>query len=159
MLEAASAAPVRPRLDRLGCGVVRLGLKLGPDDAENLGLLIGRSDPLAGLRELGVEAVEIPLGLDSSLGRVAAWARRCRQAGLMVSLHPYTEGTPANPAHFEGPDGPPGRAHLRFLSLAAAIAADQGETVVNLDPAAAGPPPARETLFARSVAFFSWLRE
>jgi sugar phosphate isomerase/epimerase len=138
---------------------VRLGLKLGPDDAENLGLLIGRSDPLAGLRELGVEAVEIPLGLHSPLDRIAAWARRCRQAGLMVSFHPYTEGTPANPAHFEGPEGLPGRVHLRFLSLAAAVAAEQGETVVNLHPAAAGPPFGRETLFARSVDFFSWLQE
>jgi sugar phosphate isomerase/epimerase len=140
---------------------MRFGMKLDPDfdDHEPYQRLYGTTEVPARLRELGVEAVEIPLGVDSDLEHVARQARRCRQAELHVSFHPYSERLPANPAHFDGPSSEPAVAHARFFALAATVAADQGDTVVNIHPAAKrGRGWSRYTLVERSVAFFEWAR-
>jgi hypothetical protein len=107
---------------------MRVGLKLDVDfdRSEVYRRLFGGRDVLSCLGELGVEAVEIPLGPSSDLGEVGDKARRCREVGLHVSFHPYSEGRGANPAHFDGPGSPPAVVHQRFLALAAGRAREQG---------------------------------
>lgn len=139
---------------------MRVGLKLDVDfdRSEVYRRLFGGRDVLSCLGELGVEAVEIPLGPSSDLGEVGDKARRCREVGLHVSFHPYSEGHGANPAHFDGPGSPPAVVHQRFLALAAGLAREQGETIVNIHPAAAANRVSRRELVERSVQFFSWAR-
>ena len=88
---------------------MRIGLKLDVDfdTSESYRRLFGGRDVPSRLNELGVQAVEIPLGPSSDLGEVAAKARRCHEVGLQVSFHPYTEGQGANPAHLDGPGSHP----------------------------------------------------
>lgn len=93
-----------------------------------------------------------------------------------MSFHPYSEGLPANPAYFAepgsagraegqrpaddgGPSSEPVALHARFLAMAGAVAEGQGDTVVNIHPAAVaddGVP--RRVLVDRSVRFFTWAR-
>ncbi len=138
---------------------MRIGLKLDLDfDKDQIyqRLYGGHSVPLR-LREAGVEAVEFPLGPSTDLRDAADKARVCREVGLQVSLHPYTEKHEANPAHFEGPRSVPAVIHQRFLALAAELSRDQGETVVNIHPAAGSADLApRADLQERSVQFFAW---
>jgi sugar phosphate isomerase/epimerase len=86
-------------------------------------------------------------------------ARACSDAGLRISLHPYTERTLHNPAFFEpGEDNPCRTMHERFLSLAERVAdLQQAETVVNIHSAADTAVP-RTQLLDRSVQFFEWAR-
>lgn len=140
---------------------MRIGLKLdaGFDRDPRYRRLYGTDVPTR-LHELGVEAVEIPLGAESDHVDIVARARRCQAAGLLVSFHPYSEGSPANPASFAGPSSAPARLHARLLGMAAAVAGDQGDTVVNIHPAAVhdhGAP--RRALVDRSVEFFAWARD
>jgi sugar phosphate isomerase/epimerase len=140
---------------------MRIGMKLDADFDRRQPYrdLYGTTDVPVRLRELGITAVEIPLGLETDLDHVARQARRCQQEGLHVSFHPYSERHPANPAHFAGPSSEPATVHARFLALAATVAADQGETVVNIHPAAIrGAGWSRSTLVDRSVACFEWAR-
>ncbi len=136
-----------------------VGFKLDIDFAGSVAyqrLFGGGSVPIR-LKKLGIEAVEFPLGPASDLDEVAAAAHQCRRVGLLVSFHPYTEGLDANPAHFEGPESHPAIIHARFLGLAAQMSRDQGETIVNVHPAAATVERAsRVELLERSVHFFSW---
>ncbi len=136
-----------------------VGFKLDIDFAGSVAyqrLFGGGSVPVR-LKELGVEAVEFPLGPASDLDEVAAAAHQCRRVGLLVSFHPYTEGHNANPAHFVGPGSYPASVHERFFELAAGLSRDQGETIVNVHPAAATADRAsRVELRERSVDFFSW---
>jgi sugar phosphate isomerase/epimerase len=141
---------------------MRVGMKLDADfeRRETYQQLYGTADVPERLRDLGVDAAEIPLGTDSDLDHVAAQARRCQHAGLRVSFHPYSEGQAVNPAHFAGAASLPAVVHGRFLALAAGVAIDQGGTVVNIHPAAVrdvGWP--RGELVDRSVAFFAWAAE
>jgi sugar phosphate isomerase/epimerase len=139
---------------------MRVGLKLDVDfdRSEVYRRLFGGRDVLSCLGELGVEAVELPLGPSSDLGEVGDKARRCREVGLHVSFHPYSEGHGANPAHFDEPGSPPAVVHQSFLALAAGLAREQGETIVNIHPAAAANRVSRRELVERSVQFFSWAR-
>ena len=138
---------------------MRIGFKLDVDfdSSEAYQQLFGGGIVPVALKELGVEAVELPLGPTSDLDEVAGKAHQCRSAGLRVSFHPYTESHNANPAHFQGPASHPAVIHERFFSLAARLARDQGETIVNVHPAAATANRAsRVELLERSVQFFSW---
>lgn len=140
---------------------MRIGLKLDVDfdTSESYRRLFGGRDVPSRLNELGVQAVEIPLGRSSDLGEVADKAQRCCEVGLHVSFHPYTEGQGANPAHFDGPGSRPAMVHQRFLTLAASLARDQGETIVNIHPAARAQHGFRGELLERSVQFFSWVSD
>ena len=141
---------------------MRVGMKLDADldRAEPYRQLYGTTDVPGRLRDLGIEAVEIPLGPESDLNHAGMQARRCQQSGLRVSFHPYSEGKSANPAHFDGPSSVPATTHARFLDLAATVAADQGDTVVNIHPAAVRAEDwSRRVLVDQSVAFFEWARE
>ncbi|MEJ2720181.1 MAG: hypothetical protein P8181_03445, partial [bacterium] len=62
--------------------------------------LFGPRDILGHLAELGVTAVETAVGPETDEHDLREHARRCRDAGLLLSLHPYTEGTSFNPAFF-----------------------------------------------------------
>ena len=138
---------------------MRIGFKLDVDFDTSVAYqhLLGGGSVPARLKELGVEAVELPIGPNSDLDEVAGKVHQCRRAGLLVSFHPYTEGHEANPANFEGPGSHPGIIHERFFGLAARLSRDQGETIVNVHPAAATADRAsREELLERSVHFFSW---
>jgi sugar phosphate isomerase/epimerase len=94
---------------------------------------------------------------------------------MRVSMHPYPERTPDNPAFYAADDDNPcRRAHERLLGLAAEVARMQGaETVVNIHPAAAETRKAAEAagrhaagqaedvrrwLVEQSVRFFAWAR-
>ena len=113
---------------------MRIGFKLDLDfdRSEAYQRLFGGGSVPVQLKELGIQAVEFPLGPTNGLEEVADKAHDCRNVGLHVSFHPYTEGHEANPAHFEGPGSPPAMAHQRFFELAADVSRDQGETIVNV---------------------------
>ncbi len=142
---------------------MRVGLKLDFDFAENevYRRLYGDRDVLAFLHELGVEAVETPIGPETDGDAVLDHVRRCSRAGLRVSFHPYTEQKPSNPAHFSVEDGNLCReTHERFLTLADdAARIQQAETVVNIHPAAGSSSDDRHRLVGQSVRFFTWVRE
>jgi sugar phosphate isomerase/epimerase len=140
---------------------MRIGLKLDIDfdTNESYRRLFGGRDVPSRLSELGVQAVEIPLGPFSDLGDVGDKARLCHRVGLQVSFHPYTEGHETNPAYFSGPESQPAMVHQRFLALAAGLARQQGETIVNIHPAADANRLRRGELMERSVQFFSWTRD
>ena len=140
---------------------MRIGFKLDLDfdrrDAYQR--LFGGASVPARLKAIGIHAVEFPIGPETDLVEVAGKAHDCRNAGLHVSLHPYTEAHDANPAHFEGPGSDPAITHQRFLALAADLTRDQGETIVNVHPAAAPDDwVSRVELVQRSVRFFSWAK-
>lgn len=140
---------------------MKIGLKLDADFDRDAGYreLYGTADVPGRLRDLGVEAVEIPLGTESDHDDIVGQARRCLTAGLRVSFHPYSEGLPANPAYFDGPSSEPAALHARLLAMAAAVAGEQGDTVVNIHPAAvADDGVSRRALVDRSVRFFAWAR-
>ena len=135
-----------------------LGLRLGIDfdtDEAHRHLFGGRDVPEL-VAELGLGAVELPLGPTSDLDLVGEKAGQCIDAGLRVSLHPYSELDASNPAHHDGPGSLPARTHRRFFRLAAQLSDRQGGTIVNLHPAAAPNDLPRETLVERSVRFFAW---
>lgn len=137
---------------------MRIGLKLNVDyaNSEVYRRLFGERDVLSCLVELGVEAVEIPLSPSSDLADVGEKAHNCREAGLHVSFHPYSEDHDANPTYFDAPGSLPATVHQRFFALAADLARHQGETIVNIHPAAGANSVTREELVERSVQFFSW---
>lgn len=135
-------------------------LDLDFDRSDAYRRLLGEGSVPARLNDMGIQAVELPLGPESDLAEVTRKAHECRDAGLYVSLHPYTELRDANPAYFDGPGSEPATTHERFLELAAGLSRDQGETVVNIHPAAVlddGLP--RAELVERSVQFFSWAND
>jgi sugar phosphate isomerase/epimerase len=142
---------------------MRIGIKLdlGFSDDVIYRQLFGKRDILGYLVGLGIQTVETAIAPETDDRLLLAHARRCYQAGLRLSLHPYTEGTRFNPAHFARTDGNPSRdAHERFLILASEIAGIQGEEViVNLHAAAALKDIARWRLVYKSVRLFEWAQE
>jgi sugar phosphate isomerase/epimerase len=120
--------------------------------------LYGRRDVLAFLRELGFDAVETPVGPETQTEELREHIARCVDAGLKVSLHPYSEGTIFNPLYFSsGADNPCRQLHERFLSLAAEAARLQGHpTIVNIHGAAGTDKDPRRHLIDQSIAFFTW---
>ncbi|MBD3244080.1 MAG: TIM barrel protein [Chitinivibrionales bacterium] len=144
--------------------LVNIGIKLdlGFSAAPAWRELLGDADVAEALKALGVRAAETPLGPETDMQGVLDHARRCRDAGLRLSLHPYSERTAANPAHFERRDDNLCLLmHKQVLELAATLARKQRQRlVVNMHPAAARAAPGdRSELLERSVAFFAWCRE
>ncbi|MHC4208762.1 MAG: sugar phosphate isomerase/epimerase family protein [Planctomycetota bacterium] len=139
---------------------MRLGVKLdlGFSQSEVYRCLYGERPVLDCLRELGVEAVETPVGPETDGQALMEHVAICQGKGLRVSLHPYTEGTAYNPACYSaGPDNPCRELHEHFFDLAAEAARLQdGPTVVNIHSAAASIEHTRDDLVDQSVGFFQW---
>ena len=139
---------------------VLIGLKLdvgfSQDDACRR--LYGKREILAFLVGLGVQAVETAVGPETQADTLRDHVARCVDAGLKVSLHPYSEGSRFNPAYFSSDEGNPcRRLHERFLSAAAEIVSlQQFATVVNIHAAAGTSADSRQYLVERSIAFFVW---
>ena len=138
--------------------LIGLKLDIGFSQEETCHRLYGARDILAFLRELGLEAVETPVGPETEPPVLRDHLARCIDAGLKVSLHPYSESSIFNPAHFSpDPDNPCRRLHERFLSLAAEAARlQQYPTIVNIHGAAGSDKDPRRHLIDQSLAFFTW---
>ena len=80
---------------------------------------------------------------------------------MVVSLHPYSEGTRSNPAYFAPNAGNSCAAlHTGFLEVAAEAALRQHlPAIVNVHAAAAPAGHPRGDLLEQSVRFFRWARE
>ncbi|UCG51690.1 MAG: sugar phosphate isomerase/epimerase [Candidatus Latescibacterota bacterium] len=142
---------------------MRLGIKLdlGFSDDVIYRQLFGKRDILGYLVELGVQTVETAITPETEERVLLTHTRRCCEAGLRLSLHPYTEGTRFNPTYFsKAGDNPSRDTHEQFLNLASEIASIQGEEViVNLHSAAASKDVARWRLVYKSVRLFEWAQE
>lgn len=112
------------------------------------------------LGQLGFASVETPVGPGTDPVALAEHIACCRDAGLSLSLHPYSERTDANPAFFsEAADNACRSFHQRFLAVAAEWSSlEKGPTVVNIHAAAATATASRRDLIEQSIAFFSWAR-
>jgi len=141
--------------------LIGLKLDIGFSEDEEHRRLYGRREILPFLRELGVESVEAPVGPETTPDGLREHIGRCVDAGLQITLHPYSEGTPFNLAYFADSDDNPCRLlHQRFLTLAAEAARHQGApTLVNIHGAAGTLTDARPHLVERSIAFFTWARQ
>jgi sugar phosphate isomerase/epimerase len=142
---------------------MQIGIKLDIGFAEQGAwrALAGDRGVLALLRALGVSAVETPVGPETDSSALARHLRVCEEAGLAASLHPYSEGTRANPAYF-APDADNACAalHTGFLAVAAETALRQhAPTICNIHAAAAPAGHSRRDLLEQSVRFFQWARE
>ena len=138
--------------------LIGLKLDIGFSEDEVCRRLYGARDILSYLRELGVEAVETPVGPETQPHMLREHLACCIKAGLKISLHPYSEATIFNPAYFSpAADNPCRQLHERFLAIAAEAARmDQFPTVVNIHAAAGSSDEPRQHLLERSIAFFSW---
>jgi sugar phosphate isomerase/epimerase len=141
--------------------LIGLKLDLGFSEDQTYRRLYGDRDILAFLRELGFEVVEAPVGPGTQPQVFRDHVARCVDAGLKVSLHPYSEGSIFNLLYFSPEADNPCRAlHERFLSLAAeAVQRQQFPTVVNVHGAAGTAADCRQHLIDRSIAFFTWAGE
>jgi sugar phosphate isomerase/epimerase len=138
--------------------LIGLKLDIGFAEDEVCRRLYGDRDILSYLRKLGFEAVETPVGPETQPEALRAHIARCVEAGLKVSLHPYSEGSIFNPAYFSSrPDNPCRALHERFLVAAGEITRLQHyPTIVNIHGAAGASTDARQDLLSQSIAFFSW---
>lgn len=138
--------------------LIGLKLDIGFAEDETCRRLYGDRDILAFLRELGFDGVETPVGPETDTHELREHLARCVEAGLKVSLHPYSEGSIFNTLYF-APDenNPCRRLHERFLSLAAEAARlQQYPTIVNVHGAAGSDKDPRQFLVDQSAAFFAW---
>jgi sugar phosphate isomerase/epimerase len=142
---------------------MRIGMKLeiGFAEQDAWRTLTGGRDVLALLRGLGVSAVETPVGAETDGSALARHLRLCEEAGLVVSLHPYSEGTRSNPAYFApGAGNSCAALHTGFLGVAAEAALRQHvAAIVNVHAAAAPAGHPRRDLLEQSVRFFQWARD
>ncbi len=142
---------------------VTVGFKLDIDFSAQRSYreLFGDRDVPRYLGEMGFAAVETPVGLETERDMLIDHVSRCLDAGLKVSLHPYSESTDSNPAFYSpAPDNVCRSFHERFLSLASEVSSMQhAPTVVNIHSAAAGSEHCRGELVDRSVSFFSWAHQ
>jgi sugar phosphate isomerase/epimerase len=138
--------------------IIGLKLDIGFSQSQECRRLYGGRDVLPFLRELGVEAVETPVGQETETAELREHIARCVEAGMKVSLHAYSEGTGYNAAFFSPTGQNPCReVHERFLVLAAEMARLQGcPTIVNIHSASGTPADSRSHLIEQSVAFFTW---
>jgi sugar phosphate isomerase/epimerase len=142
---------------------MRIGFKLDFDfrgSPRYQELFSDRNAP-AYLHTLGVRAVETPTMPDTDADALRMYARRCVTAGLRVSLHPYTEDRPCNPAFFDADGDNACRVFFeQTFTLAGEMARLQhAATVVNIHPAAVPPGQmGREQQLAQSIRFFTWAR-
>ena len=95
---------------------VGLKVEIGFATNEVYRQLYGDRDILSYLLALGVKAIETPIGPDTDNQALSEHLRRCCQVGFQVSLHPYTENTPSNPALFSPvEDNPCLQGHRHFF--------------------------------------------
>jgi sugar phosphate isomerase/epimerase len=141
--------------------LIGLKLDIGFSEDEVCRRLYGDREILPYLKELGFEAVETPVGPETRPDVLREHIARCVDAGLKVSLHPYSEGSIFNPAHFApGADNPCRRLHERLLAAAGEAAHLQHyPTIVNIHGAVGASTDNRQDLLHQSVAFFSWAGE
>lgn len=118
--------------------LIGLKLDIGFSQNENYRRLYGGREILPFLREQGVEVVETPVGPETQPDAFGEHVARCVDAGLQVTMHPYSEGSIFNLAYFaDGDDNPCRLLHERFFSLAAeAVQRQQAPTLVNIHGAA-----------------------
>jgi sugar phosphate isomerase/epimerase len=139
---------------------MRIGIKLeiGFLESKVYRQLYGERDILKCLREWGIKAVETPVGQETDHNVLMEHIYQCCKAGMHVSLHPYSENTPYNPAFFSPKGNNPCRElHQRFFALAAEAARQQqAKTIVNIHPAAGPRESSRSMLVDQSVRFFEW---
>ena len=123
--------------------------------------LYGEREILPFLRELGFDAVETPVGPETDPDALTEHVARCVNAGLKVSLHPYSEGSLFNPLLFSrDADNACRKLHERFFSLASDAAERQEfPTVVNIHGAAGTSSDTRRHLVDQTIAFFTWAGE
>ncbi|UCD51985.1 MAG: sugar phosphate isomerase/epimerase [Phycisphaerales bacterium] len=140
--------------------LIGLKLDIGFSEDEICRQLYGRREILPFLRDLGVDLVETPVGAETQPDVLSEHVAQCVDAGLQVTLHPYSEGTIFNPAYFaDSADNPCRLLHERFFTLAAEAAQrQQAPTLVNIHGAAGTAADARRHLLDRSIAFFTWAR-
>jgi sugar phosphate isomerase/epimerase len=140
-----------------------MGIKLDIGFAKELSYheLFGPPNICECLSELGFASVETPVGPETDLEALAEQVACCRDAGLRVSLHPYSERTDANPAFFSPHKNNSCRVfHQGILSVAAEITSrQQSPVIVNIHSAATSAAHPRLELIERSVSFFSWARD
>lgn len=141
--------------------LIGLKLDIGFSQNEDYQRLYGGRAVLPFLRDQGVDLVETPVGPETQPDVLRQHVGRCVEAGLQVTLHPYTEGSIFNLAYFtEGDDNPCRLLHERFFSLAAEAAQrQQAPTLLNIHGAAGTATDPRSHLVERSIAFFTWARE
>jgi len=141
--------------------LIGLKLDIGFSQDEVCRRLYGDRKILAFLRELGVEVVETPVGPEVETPDLQDHIARCVDAGLKVTLHPYSEGTIFNPGFFSLEEENPCRTlHERFFLLAAEAARrQQFPTVVNIHAAAGVWADPRQYLLDQSIAFFLWAHD
>lgn len=141
--------------------LIGLKLDIGFSQNENYQRLYGGRDVVPFLRQQGVELVETPVGPETQPDRLREHVARCVDAGLQLTLHPYTEGSIFNLAYFtDGDDNPCRLLHERFFSLAAEVAQrQQAPTLLNIHGAAGTATDPRDHLVDRSIAFFTWARD
>jgi sugar phosphate isomerase/epimerase len=139
-----------------------IGVKLdiGFHRSESCRKLFGNRNVLDRISALGARAVETAVDVGTDFSALAAHIRMCTKAGIRVSLHPYTEGTPCNPAHFSKLDPYCRQFHTRVFMAAEEAAVRQGrKAVVNVHGAAGVNGSDRRTLVDESIRFFTWSRE
>jgi len=140
-----------------------IGLKfdIGFSQDEVYRRLFGEREILPFLRELGVEVVETPVGPETETSVLQDHIARCVDAGLKVTLHPYSEGTVFNPVFFSLEEENLCRVlHERFFLLAAEAARrQQFPTVVNIHAAAGISADPRQYLLDQSISFFTWAHD
>jgi len=141
-------------------GPMQIGLKLdiGFSQSDVYRQLYGSRQILPFLKELGVEVVETPVGPQTETPVLEEHIAQCVDAGLQLTLHPYSEGSLFNPAYFSHEETNLCRAlHERFFLLAAEAARRQeSPTLVNMHAAAGSSADSRQHLLDRSTAFFLW---
>jgi sugar phosphate isomerase/epimerase len=139
-----------------------IGIKLdiGFSKDESARRLYGGDRPLDILHTLGFRAVETAVGPDTKFDALTAYTEMCSAAGLRVSIHPYTERTPCNPAYFSRNEELCRRFHTRVFLAAEEAARCQGCGVkVIVHGAACEKGQDRRALTDESIRFFSWARE
>ena len=142
---------------------MHIGIKLDIGFSENndYRLLYGERNILGYLGGLGIETAETPVGPETSAASLIRHARQCAGQGFNVSLHPYTERTPTNPAAFSVEGSNACRSYFEWVFCAAREIADlqQIDTIVNIHPAAGTNGRSRGELMDKSLRFFAWAHE
>ena len=147
---------------------MQIGTKLESDYTEKedwQALFEGIDNPIAAIRELGMEFIEFPMRADFEEAGHTALVERNMAEGLLTDLHPYLTGE-INPGAFVDEDGNACREFvLRALKLADWTSRRQGQTCVLVFHAASNYttkelPIANESrafYLERSQRFFEWV--
>jgi sugar phosphate isomerase/epimerase len=122
--------------------------------------LFGPQAPFSALKAVGIDAAEVPIAENRDMGDWRRVAEELIDAGLLVSLHPYTEGQPYNPLHFAEAVDNAGRRYFTDLTAVAQDLAERQrrDLVLVVHPAASEELVPRTMALHRSIAFFTWLQ-